>query len=131
MRKLLFVGLFLLLPMSVTAQEPAALKNTPKDTPKVEDKKIPETFSIPDARKDKVFLIQKDLKIIEFQLKDLERLYKEQQALQKQLAERWSVEFTSALRLAGVEEKDFPNYEINTETLVITKKKVDAPAKTP
>lgn len=132
MRKILLVSLFLLLPSYAMAQEPAALKATPEAKPKAEEKKAPpDTFTIPEVRQDKARLLSKDLLIIEMQLRELTRLYKEQEAQQRQLAEKLTAEMASAMRAVGIEEKDFDKYEMNRDTLIITKKKTEETAKKP
>lgn len=128
MKNLILICL-LILPSYVMAQDVAANKAKPEV--KAEDKKVPETFSIPDARKDKVKLLQQDVELAALRMKEIERLYKEQEAFQKSAMDKWQIELMSAMKLAGVEDKDYGLYEYNRETMTFTKKKVDAPAKTP
>ena len=98
--------------------------NAAKPSVKPEDKKTPETFSIPDARKDKVKLLQQDVEIAALRMKEIERLYKEQQDFQKAAMDKWQIELMSAMKLAGVDEKDYATYEYNRETMMFIKKKV-------
>lgn len=98
-----------------------------QNNPKV--KQVTEV-SIPEARHDKVRLLQKEAEVIELKQRDLYNRALQQlqaspewKALEADATEtgrKFSVELQSALKLAGVDEKDFGKYSYNKDTLKFT-----------
>ena len=101
---------------------------------KVEPKVPPAEIKIPEARTDKVQLFQEQSRRLQVEQQLAIEKFKaspEWKALedsQKQVAERLVAELSSALRLAGVEEKDFDKYTYDQTTLTF-KRKVEEPKK--
>lgn len=101
---------------------------------KVEPKVPPAEIKIPEARTDKVQLFQEQSRRLQVEQQLAIEKFKaspEWKALedrQKQVAERLVAELSSALRLAGVEEKDFDKYTYDQATLTF-KRKVEEPKK--
>jgi len=93
-----------------------------------QDKKTPpKEVAIPEARADKVRLLQKEQEVVELKQRDLYNRALQQlqaspewKALEAEATEtgrKFGVELQSALKLAGVEEKDFAKYSYNKDTL--------------
>ncbi len=103
-------------------------------TKKVEPKVPPAEIKIPEARTDKVQLFQEQSERVRLEQQLAIEKFKaspEWKALedrQKQVAERLVAELSAALRLAGVEEKDFDKYTYDQATLTF-KRKVEEPKK--
>lgn len=107
-----------------------AAKPTPTPAPKVDEKKtapLPESFSIPEVRADKARLLSKDVELAALRMAELKREFEAQQSLQQSAMAKLQAEMASAMKLAGVEEKDFPLYEFNRDTLVFTKRAIAIP----
>jgi len=90
----------------------------------------PKEVTIPEARQDKVKILQKEAEIVELKQRDLYNRALQQlqaspewKALEAEATEtgrKFSVELQSALRLAGVDEKDFGKYSYSKDTLTFT-----------
>lgn len=95
---------------------------------KAERKVPPAEIKIPEARIDKVQLFQEQSERVRLEQQIAVERFKaspEWKALeerQKQVAERLVAELSSALRLAGVEEKDFDKYAYDPATLIFRRK---------
>ncbi len=97
-----------------------------QDKPKPAVKEV----AIPEARADKVRLLQKEAEVVELKQRDLYNRAIQQlqaspewKALEAEATEtgrKFSVELQSALKLAGVDEKDFGKYTYNKDTLKFT-----------
>lgn len=117
--------------VSVAGQVGSANQDKAK---KVEPKVLPAEIKIPEARTDKVQLFQEKSERVRLEQQLAIEKFKaspEWKALedsQKQIAERLVAELSSALRLAGVEEKDFDKYTYDQATLTF-KRKAEEPKK--
>lgn len=106
-----------------------------KKVPAAKAKELPKEISIPEARTDKVLLFQEQTRTVQLeQQAAIEKFkaseeWKGLEARQKLVGEKLVAELSSALRLAGVEEKDFGLYQYDKETLKFTKKVEEAPKK--
>lgn len=95
---------------------------------KAEQKAPPAEIKIPEARTDKVQLFQEQSERVRLEQQLAIEKFKaspEWKALedrQKQAAERLVAELSSALRLAGVDEKDFDKYTYDQATLTFKRK---------
>lgn len=97
-----------------------------QDKPKTPPKEV----AIPEARADKIRLLQKEAEVVELKQRDLYNRALQQlqaspewKALEAEATEtgrKFSVELQSALRLAGVDEKDFGKYSYSKDTLKFT-----------
>lgn len=93
-------------------------------------KPAPKEVTIPEARQDKVKLLQKEAEVVELKQRDLYNRAIQQlqaspewKALEAEATEtgrKFSVELQSALKLAGVNEKDFGKYSYSKDTLKFT-----------
>lgn len=101
---------------------------------KAEVKTPPAEIKIPEARTDKVQLFQEQSERVRLEQQlAIEKFkaspdWKALEDRQKQIAERLVAELSSALRAAGVEEKDFDKYTYDQATLTF-KRKVEEPKK--
>lgn len=109
---------------------------------KAEDKKVPvakvaelpKVISIPEARTDKVLLFQEQTRTVQLEQQvAIEKFkaseeWKSLEARQKLVGEKLVAELSSALKLAGVEEKDFDKYTYEKDTLKFVRKE-EAPKK--
>lgn len=101
---------------------------------KVEAKIPPAEIKIPETRADKVRLFQEQSERVRLEQQLAIEKFKaspEWKALedrQKQVAEHLVAELSAALRLAGVEEKDFDKYTYDQATLTF-KRKAEEPKK--
>jgi len=106
-----------------------------KKAPIVKAKELPKEISIPEARTDKVLLFQEQTRTVQLeQQAAIEKFkaseeWKGLEARQKLVGEKLVAELSSALKLAGVEEKDFDKYQYDKATLKFTKKAEEAPKK--
>lgn len=105
-----------------------------QDPSNKKSKEPPKEIKIPEARTDKVQLFQEQSERVRLEQQLAIEKFKaspEWKALedrQKQIAERLVAELSSALRLAGVEEKDFDKYTYDQATLTF-KRKAEEPKK--
>jgi hypothetical protein len=105
-----------------------------KKVPAVKAKELPKEISIPEARTDKVLLFQEQTRTVQLeQQAAIEKFkageeWKSLEARQKFVGEKLVAELSSALKLAGVEEKDFYKYTYDKETLKFVRKE-EAPKK--
>lgn len=114
------------------------LKGT--DSKNLADKdKAPVEVAIPEAREDKVRLIQVKLENIQLKQQQLvqkveEQLkaskeWKELEAAQQDAITKLQVELVSAMKAAGLTEKDFDSYKYDQNTLKFTLKQPEATTK--
>lgn len=91
-------------------------------------KELPKEVSIPEARTDKVLLFQEQTRTVQLeQQAAIEKFkaseeWKSLEARQKLVGEKLVAELSSALKLAGVEEKDFDKFTYNKDTLKFARK---------
>lgn len=96
---------------------------------------LPKEIKIPEARTDKVLLFQEQGRTVQLeQQAAIERFkageeWKGLEARQKQVGEKLVAELSSALKGAGVEEKDFDKYQYDQTTLKFVLKAKEAPKK--
>lgn len=106
-----------------------------KKVPAAKAKELPKEIAIPEARTDKVLLFQEQTRNVQLeQQAAIERFkageeWKGLEARQKLVSEKLVAELSSALRLAGVEEKDFSKYSYDQVTLKFVLKVEEAPKK--
>lgn len=105
-----------------------------KKVPAVKAEELPKEIKIPEARTDKVLLFQEQTRTVQLeQQAAIEKFkaseeWKSLEARQKLVGEKLVAELSSALKLAGVEEKDFDKFTYDKDTLKFVRKE-EAPKK--
>ncbi len=117
---------------AIKVTQPAS-KVYDKDVLKDKGAKVPAEIKIPDPRADKVLLLQEQARNVELEQQALVEKFKASdqwralEARQKAVADKLVAELTSALKMAGVEEKDFGRYKYDQSTLKLTLQPAETP----
>lgn len=118
MLKALIVGV-LLLGGTAMAQTPATI------AVKGDDKKLPPEISIPEVRSDKARVLVLERALIEAQMEKVATQYKELKVSLEDKTAKLMAEFTTAAKLAGVEEAALEKYEFRLDLLKMFLRKED------
>lgn len=136
MSKMLLILLAVLVIVTTAlAQVQDKAKATEGDKGKAVVVKTPAEVAVPEAREDKVRLLQSNLEVVELRQQKLidelkaSQAWKDLEVAAKDAGGKLQAELVSALKLAGVDEKDFANYKYDQRTLKFTRIKVEEPKK--